>query len=133
MNINKVKNIHHKFLFQHTCVKCNYLWSHLQVRLDGANGVVTLFFYFSHIWSSGSPMPLGTLLSPSIGFNPMTNFSSTRSMEFHWFGHWNFKTLCIPSTLSMNWAEQDFWPLEHLSNRFQGEKTEKNFQKIIFH
>ncbi len=44
MNINKAKNIHHKFLFQDTCIKCNYLYSHLQVRLGETNRIVTLFF-----------------------------------------------------------------------------------------
>ncbi len=38
--------------------------------------------------ASGRSPPLGTLPSPSIGFNLMTNFSRTRSMEFYqsdWF------------------------------------------------
>ncbi len=84
MNINKAKNIfHHLFLKILTSVKCNYLCSHLQVRLDEVNRIVTLFFNFSHICASGSSVPLDTRSSPSTGFNPMTNFSGTRLMELH--------------------------------------------------
>ncbi len=43
----------------------------------------------------GYSVPLGTLPSPSIGFNVMA-FSGTRPMKLHWSGHWNFKMLCIP-------------------------------------
>ncbi len=76
-----------------------FKWSHLQVRLDEANGVVTLFFCFSYIHASSSSVPQGTLLSLSIGFNLITNFSGTRPLKFHWSA-WFFKyqTDGIPSS-----------------------------------
>ncbi len=100
MNISVAKNIYLKFPFQDTltCVKCNYLWSHLQVQLDESNGVVTLFFYFSHIYLLLAAQCLGALPSPPIEFNLLTNFSVTRLMEFHrsvWF--FRYQTDGIPS------------------------------------
>ncbi len=62
--------------------------SHLPVLLGDVNRIVTSFFYFSYVCASSSWAPLGTLPKPFIGFNLMTNFSGTRSMEFHqsdWF------------------------------------------------
>ncbi len=121
------------FLFKiFTCVKCNYLWSHLQVRLDVANGIVTLFFYFSHIWASGSSVPLSTLPSSSIWFNLMTNFSGTRLLEFHWSGYWNFKTLCIH--LLRVWIRLDcifgLWDTSAMD--FKEKNTEKKTFKKSF-
>ncbi len=143
-----------------TRVECNYLCSHLHIRLDKANRILTLFSYFFYICASGSSAPLGTFPSSSIGFNLMTNltyFPGTRSMEFHqfsWFlkyqtsgipsiwlifqapDRWNFINL-VPnalhlSTISINWAELHSWPLGHLSNRFQDKKTEKITSKNYF-
>ncbi len=123
-------------------VKCNYLCSYLQVQLGEADRTVTLFFLFSHVCASGSSAPLGTLPSPSIGFN-LTNFLGTRPMGFHWSG-WFFmcQTDGIPlicslkfqnalhlSTLCMNWTELHFWALGHLSYGFQEEKL---FKKLFF-
>ncbi len=71
-------------------IKCNYLCSHFQVRLAEANRIVTLFFCFSPICAPGSSVSLGTVPSPYIRFNLMTNFPSTRSMEFHQTG-WFFR------------------------------------------
>ncbi len=136
MNINKTKNIHHKFLFQDTY----YLWSHFQVRLDEVSGVVTLFFYFSCVYACGRTVPLGTLSSPSIGFNLMTNFSGTSPdripsiwLIFQVPDRWNSIDLVIeiskrstsPPTLSTNRAELHFCLLGHRSNEFQGEKLKK--------
>ncbi len=68
------------FLTTLTCIKYNYLCSHLQVKLSEANRIVMLFFYFSHMCASGSSASLGTLPSPFIGFDLMINFSGTRAI-----------------------------------------------------
>ncbi len=118
---------------------CNYFCSHLQVQLGKVSGIVTLFFYFSRICTSGSSALLCTLHSPPIGFNLMTNFSGIRLMEFHgsgWFlkyqppgitATWSmkFQKALHPFTLSMNWAKLHSRPLGHLSNGFQGENLKK--------
>ncbi len=54
----------------------------------------------------------------------LSEFSGTRPMEFHRSSHWNFKTLCITPHW-VCWAKLHFWPLGHLSNRFQGKKLKK--------
>ncbi len=147
------KNIHHKFRFQNTRDKCNYLCSHLQVWLGEANRIVTLFFYFSHICASGSCAPLSTLPSPSdliwwLTFQVINldNFSGIRSMKFQrsgWFKCrtngilliWSlrFQNTLHLSSLSMNWVELHFLPLGHISNGFQGKKPEKiTFEKLFF-
>ncbi len=65
------------------------------------NGVITLFFYFFHIRTSGSSVPVSTLPSPSTGFNLVTSFLGTRLVEFHW-SVWFFRyqtdgtpTMCL--------------------------------------
>ncbi len=50
------------FFFKILTRKCNYLCSHLKVRLGEANRIITLFFYFFHIYVSGhSTQPIHPL------------------------------------------------------------------------
>ncbi len=129
MNINKVKNIHHDVLFQDTCLKCNYLCSHLQVRLGEANRIVTLLFYFSHIYTFGSSASLGTLSSPSIGFNLITNFSGTRSMEIHQSG-WFFRFSGSPAIwLIFQWL--DWWNSINLVIEISNRSASFNFKSEL--
>ncbi len=140
MSINNANNIHHKFLFPRYLLVLNvilFIFSSPSSIGQGQWNCNFIFLLFSCMcfWHG-----------PSLGFNLKTNFSVIRPMEFHrsgWFfkcqidgtpfiRSLKFQNALHPFTLSMSWAELHFWPLGHLSNKFQGENTKKVTIKKFF-
>ncbi len=62
----------------------------------------------------------------------LSDFLAARPMEFHWSGHWNFKTLCILLfEYELGWIASLASGTSQQSMDFKG-KNWKNFQNSFF-